>query len=54
MTTIDQMIRFRSTIPIKNHTHKEYYCILDMVLQLSRPFIVTEIRAMMEKVKDNL
>jgi hypothetical protein len=34
MTTIDQMIRFRSAIPIENRTHEEYYCILDMVLQL--------------------
>jgi hypothetical protein len=34
MTTIDQTIRFRSAIPIKNPTHKEYYRVLDMVLDL--------------------
>jgi hypothetical protein len=62
MTAIDQMIRFRSAIPIKNCTHKEYYRVLDIVLHLynSAGFHIKtihcdgEFRAMMEKVKDNL
>jgi hypothetical protein len=32
MKTIDQMIRFRSALPIENRTHEEYYRALDMVL----------------------
>jgi hypothetical protein len=62
MTTIDQMIRFRSAIQIENCTHKEYYRVLDMVLRLysSAGFHIKTIhcdgkfQAMMEKVKDNL
>jgi hypothetical protein len=62
MTTIDQTIRFRSAIPIENRTHKEYYCVLDMVLHVynSVGFHIKtihcngEFRAMMEKVKDDL
>jgi chromosome segregation ATPase len=62
MTTIDQTIRFRSTLPIENHTHKECYRVLDMVLQLynSAGFHIKtircdrEFRAMMDKVKDDL
>jgi hypothetical protein len=62
MTTIDQMIRFRSAIPIKNRTHEEYYRVLDMVLRLynSAGFHIKTIHCngkfheMMEKVKDNL
>jgi hypothetical protein len=62
MTTIDQTIRFRSAIPIKNRTHEEYYCVLDMVLCVynSAGFHIKtihcdgEFSAMMEKVKDNL
>jgi predicted RNA-binding protein len=62
MTTIDQTIRFRSAIPINNRTHKEYYCVLDMVLHMynSAGFHIKtihcdgEFRAMMEKVKDDL
>jgi hypothetical protein len=50
MTTIDQTIRFRSAIPIKNRTHEEYYRVLDMwycectIAQdsASRPSIATE------------
>jgi hypothetical protein len=61
MRTIDQTIRFRSAIPIKNRTHKEYYPVLDMVLQLynSTGFHIKtihcngEFRAMMEKAKNN-
>jgi hypothetical protein len=34
MMTINQTIRFRSAIPIENRRHKEYYCVLDMVLCL--------------------
>jgi hypothetical protein len=56
------MIRFRSAIPIENCTHKEYYCVLDMVLCLynSAGFHIKtihcngEFHVMMEKVKDNL
>jgi hypothetical protein len=62
MTTIDRTIRFRSAIPIENRTHKEYYCVLDMVLRLhsSTGFHIKtihcnrEFHAIMEKVKDNL
>jgi hypothetical protein len=62
MTTIDQMIQFRSALPIENRTHEEYYCVLDMVLGLynSAGFhnktihCNGEFRAMMDKVKDNL
>jgi hypothetical protein len=34
MTTIDQMIRFRSALPSENCTHEVYYRVLDMALQL--------------------
>jgi hypothetical protein len=62
MTTIDQTIRFRSAIPIENHTHEEYYRVLDMVLRMYNRAgfrIKTihcdgEFRAMMEKVKGDL
>jgi hypothetical protein len=62
MTTIDRTIRFSIAIPIKNHMHEEYYCVLDMVLRLynSAGFHIKtihcdrEFRAMMEKVKDDL
>jgi hypothetical protein len=62
MTTIDQTIQFRSALPIENHTHEEYYCVLDMVLRLynSAGFHIKTIHcnskllAMMDKVKDNL
>jgi hypothetical protein len=60
MTRIDQTIRFRSAIPIENCTHKEYYRVLDMVLQLynSAGFHIKtihcnrEFRAMMDKAKE--
>jgi hypothetical protein len=62
MTTINQIIRFRSALPIENCTHEEYYRVLDMVLQLynSSGFhnktihCDMEFRAMMDKVKDNI
>jgi hypothetical protein len=61
MTMIDRTIRFRSAMPIKNRTHKEYYCVFDMVLGLynSAGFHIKiihcgEFHAMMEKVKHNL
>jgi hypothetical protein len=62
MTTIDQMIQFRSVLPIENRTHEEYYHVLDMVLRLynSTGFHIKtihcdgEFRAMMDKVKDDL
>jgi hypothetical protein len=34
MTMIDEMIQFRSALPIEKRTHEEYYRVLDMVLQL--------------------
>jgi hypothetical protein len=62
MTMINRTIRFRSAIPIENPMHKDYYCVLDMVLQLynSAGFHIKTIHcngeflAMMEKVKENL
>jgi hypothetical protein len=62
MTTIDRTIRFRSAVPIKNRTHKEYYCVLYMVLRMYNRagFRIKTIHcngefpAMMEKVKDDL
>jgi hypothetical protein len=62
MTMINQTIQFRSALPIENRTHEEYYRVLDMVLQLynSTGFHIKtihcngELRAMMDKVKDNL
>jgi hypothetical protein len=61
MMTIDRMIRFQSAIPIEKCTHKEYYLVLDMVLQLynSAGFHIKTIHCnrefcvMMERVKDN-
>jgi hypothetical protein len=60
MTTINQMIQFRSAIPIENRTHDKYYRVLDMVLQLykSAGFHIKtihcngEFRAMMDIAKD--
>jgi hypothetical protein len=62
MTTINQTIRFRSTLPIENGTHEEYYRVLDMVLRLynSAGFHIKTIHcnrefcAMMDKVNDDL
>jgi hypothetical protein len=62
MTKLYQTIRFRSALPIENHTHEEYYRVLDMVLRLynSAGFHIKtihcdrEFRAMMDKVKDDL
>jgi hypothetical protein len=62
MTTIDKTVQFRSTLPIENRTHEEYYRVLDMVLRLynSAGFHIKiihcnrEFRAMMDKVKDDL
>jgi hypothetical protein len=62
MTTINQMIPFRSALPIENRTHEEYYRVLDMVLRLynSAGFHIKTIHcdgefcAMMDKVKNDL
>jgi hypothetical protein len=62
MITIDQTIQFRSALPIENRTHEEYYCVLDMVLQLYNSAGLhnktihcnREFCAMMDKVKDDL
>jgi hypothetical protein len=62
MTMINQMIQFRSALPIENRIHEDYYRVLDMVLQLynSAGFHIKTIhcdgkfRAMMDKVKDDL
>jgi hypothetical protein len=62
MTTIDQTIKFRSTMAIANRTHDEYYCVLDRILRLynAAGFVIKtihcngEFRALMERVKDNL
>jgi hypothetical protein len=62
MTMLDQMLQFRSALPIENRTHEEYYRVLDMVLQLykSAGFHIKTIHcngefcAMMDKVKDDL
>jgi hypothetical protein len=56
------MIGFRSALPIENHTHEEYYRVLDMVLRLhnSAGFHIQTIhrngkfRAMMDNVKEDL
>jgi hypothetical protein len=62
MTTISRTIQFQSAIPIENHTHQDYYRVLDMELQLynSAGFHIKTVHCggefcvMMEKIKDNL
>jgi hypothetical protein len=62
LTTINWTIKYQSLVPIETRQHKEYFCVLDEILQYynNAGFVITEIhyngeyRAMMNKVKNDL